>query len=113
MRQNTKDKSSPNAKSSSLYFKIKTIHTYRMKSWIIYILECADGTYYTGITNNFEKRIADHNNGAGAKYTRSRTPVTLKYSEKCEDRSAASKREYALKQLSRAQKKALISKHQD
>lgn len=77
-------------------------------AWCVYILRCSDNTLYTGITNNLEKRIAAHNSGKGAKYTKSRRPVKLVYSENCADRSAASKREYAIKQLRRAEKEKLI-----
>ena len=66
-----------------------------------YIVECKDGTLYTGWTNNLEKRIADHNNGRGAKYTRARNPVTLVYYETFEVKQEAMKREYAIKHLSR------------
>lgn len=73
-----------------------------------YIVECADGTLYSGWTNDLEKRIAAHNAGQGAKYTRSRRPVTLKYYEEFADRSEALRRECALKRLSHAEKQALI-----
>ncbi len=72
--------------------------------WVCYLLRCADGTLYCGITNGLGKRIAVHNAGEGAKYTRSRTPVQLVYSEACSDKSAALKRERAIKRLPRAQK---------
>ena len=75
-----------------------------------YIVECADGTLYSGWTNDLEKRIAAHNAGQGAKYTRSRRPVTLRYFEEFEDKSEALRRECALKKLSRAKKQALIEK---
>ena len=75
--------------------------------WVVYILECADGTLYTGITNDLEKRIAAHEDGTGAKYTKGRGPFTLLYREECENRSAASKRELAIKKLSRAEKISL------
>ena len=75
-----------------------------------YIVECADGTLYSGWTNDLEKRIAAHNAGQGAKYTRSRRPVTLRYYEEFEDKSEALRRECALKKMSRAKKKALIEK---
>lgn len=75
-----------------------------------YILECADGTLYSGWTNDLEKRIAAHNAGQGAKYTRSRRPVTLRYYEEFEDKSEALRRECALKKMSRAKKQALIEK---
>ena len=73
-----------------------------------YIVECADGTLYSGWTNDLEKRIAAHNAGQGAKYTRSRRPVTLRYYEEFEDKNEALRREAALKKLSRAKKQALI-----
>lgn len=76
--------------------------------WFVYILECSDGTYYTGITNNLQKRIDKHNTGKGAKYTRARLPVKLVWSRECEDISTASKEEYKLKQLSRSQKESII-----
>ena len=73
-----------------------------------YIVECADGTLYSGWTNDLEKRVAAHNAGQGAKYTRSRRPVTLRYYEEFEDKSEALRREAALKKLPRAKKQALI-----
>ena len=76
-------------------------------SWCCYLLRCADGTLYCGITNDIDKRLAVHNAGEGAKYTRSRLPVMLLYSEACADRSAASKREREIKALPRAMKLAL------
>jgi putative endonuclease len=78
--------------------------------WFLYILECGDGSLYTGITNNLEKRIEAHKNGTGAKYTRGRLPLKLLYNEKCKNRSAASKREIEVKKLSRAEKLSLINK---
>lgn len=77
-------------------------------SWFCYILRCADDTLYCGITNDPAKRLAAHNAGTAAKYTRVRTPVEFVYSETCEDRSAASKREMAIKKLTRVKKLALI-----
>lgn len=74
----------------------------------VYILKCRDGSLYTGWTNNIEKRLAAHNSGAGAKYTKGRGPVTLVYLEKLPDRSAALRREAAIKKLTRQQKKDLI-----
>lgn len=73
-----------------------------------YILECADGTLYSGWTNNLEKRLATHNAGRGAKYTRSRLPVKLRYYEAFEDKNEALRRECALKKLAHAEKLALI-----
>ncbi|MBR5910197.1 MAG: GIY-YIG nuclease family protein [Schwartzia sp.] len=74
----------------------------------VYIVECADGTLYSGWTNDLEKRIAAHNAGDGAKYTRSRRPVKLRYYETFEEKSKALRRECALKKLTRAEKIALI-----
>lgn len=82
-------------------------------SWCVYMLRCRDGTLYTGSTNDLTRRLAAHNAGTGAKYTRSRLPVTLAYTEPCADRSTALRREYALKQLTRAEKEALIRQSQD
>ncbi len=76
--------------------------------YYVYILRCRDGTLYTGITPDVEKRLAAHNSGKGAKYTRSRTPVVLVYREPQPDKSAALKREIAIKKLTRAQKLQLI-----
>lgn len=73
-----------------------------------YILECKDGTYYTGWTNNLEKRLKDHNEGKGAKYTRARRPVVLAYYEEFETKEEAMQREYAIKQMKRSEKAALI-----
>lgn len=78
-------------------------------TWTVYILRCADNTYYIGCTNDLVKRLATHNAGTGAKYTRSRTPVTVVYSESADSRSTAQAREYALKQLSRAEKEKMIA----
>lgn len=81
------------------------------KPWVVYIVSCADNTLYTGITTDLERRIDEHNDASpkskGAKYTRARQPVTLKHSESFENRSVASKREYEIKSLSRAEKLAL------
>ena len=77
--------------------------------WYLYILECSDGTLYTGITDHVERRIAAHNLDRGAKYTRGRTPVVLRYVEECVDRSAALRREHVVKQLSRRSKLSLCN----
>jgi putative endonuclease len=76
-------------------------------TWTCYLLQCADNTLYCGITNDLTKRLAAHNSGEGAKYTRGRTPVKLFYSEPCADKSSALKRELEIKSLSRAGKLAL------
>lgn len=73
-----------------------------------YILECCDGSYYTGWTNNLEKRIADHNAGRGAKYTKSHLPVKLVYFETFDVKEEAMRREYQIKQMTRKQKEKLI-----
>jgi putative endonuclease len=74
-----------------------------------YILECADGTFYTGWTTDLERRVKTHNAGRGAKYTKLRRPVRLVYAERQPNRSTAQKREHAIKRLSRAKKLALIN----
>ena len=74
-----------------------------------YILECADGTLYCGWTNDLEKRVQAHNAGKGAKYTKTRRPVVLKYHEIFSTKREAMKREWALKQLSRKEKLQLIA----
>ncbi len=74
-----------------------------------YIVKCNDGTYYTGWTTNLEKRVKAHNEGKGAKYTRTRGPVELVYYEEYEDKIEAMRREYAIKQLTRKQKEKLIA----
>ena len=79
-------------------------------SWWVYILECRDGTLYTGCTDDVPRRLAAHNAGNGAKYTRGRTPVLLRYCEEQPDRSAALRREAAIKRLTRKEKQALITK---
>ncbi len=77
--------------------------------WYVYILECSDKTLYTGITNNLEKRLEQHNHGQeAAKYTRARRPVKCVYQEIQANRSEATKREMAIKQLKRAEKIKLI-----
>lgn len=77
--------------------------------YYVYILQCADGTLYTGSTNDPVRRAAVHNSGKGAKYTRSRLPVKLVYQEEAKDWSAALRREAAIKKLTRAEKKTLIA----
>ena len=76
--------------------------------WYVYILECADRTLYTGITNNLQQRLKNHNDGTAARYTRGRGPVRIVYHEIQEDRSEASRREMQIKKLTRAEKLALI-----
>lgn len=78
--------------------------------YMVYILKCADGTYYTGITTDPARRLREHNRGTAAKYTRpaARRPVAMVYQERLSGRSAALRREYAVKQMSRAEKEGLI-----
>lgn len=81
----------------------------RNGSWSVYMVRCSDGTLYTGITNDLEKRIAAHNSAKdGARYTRSRRPVTLVYAEEAGSKSAAARLEYQIKRLPRSKKKSLI-----
>ena len=79
-----------------------------MDKWFVYIVECSDNTYYTGIAKDVEKRIEKHNSGKGAKYTKNRTPVKLLNCWEFENRSEASKEEYRIKQLTRKQKEELV-----
>ncbi|MFW5972023.1 MAG: GIY-YIG nuclease family protein [Bacillota bacterium] len=73
-----------------------------------YILQCADGTYYTGYTTDLERRVKEHNDGTGAKYTRGRLPVVIVYYEKYKTKSKAMKRECEIKSLSRKEKEDII-----
>ena len=77
--------------------------------WYLYILRCGDGTLYTGITNDIEKRLEAHRTGKGAKYTRGRGPLELIYQETCESHSHALKRELEVKKLPREKKERLVS----
>ena len=78
--------------------------------WHVYMVRCSDGTLYTGITNDLEKRIEAHNSGKdGARYTRSRGPVKLVYSEEAGTKSAAAKLEYKIKKMTREKKMKLVS----
>ena len=77
-------------------------------NWFVYILRCSDGSYYTGYTNDMEKRLDVHNIGQGAKYTRSRRPCKVVFTEQQETKSDALKREAQIKKLSRKKKEALI-----
>ena len=76
--------------------------------YYVYMLKCADGSLYTGYTNDLQKRVDAHNSGRGAKYTKSRLPVRLVYSEEHESKSSALKREAEIKKLTRSQKERLI-----
>lgn len=77
-------------------------------SWFVYMLRCGDGTLYTGVTDDVPRRLAAHRAGKGAKYTRGRGPLELVYQEQVPDRSAALRREYQIKRLSRQEKEKLI-----
>ena len=77
--------------------------------WTVYMLECADKTLYTGITNNLDRRLAEHEAGKGARYTKGRGPFRLVYSENCAGRAEASRRETAIKLLGRAEKLQLFA----
>tara|TARA_R110001592_G_scaffold58770_1_gene177842 strand:- start:7038 stop:7295 length:258 start_codon:yes stop_codon:yes gene_type:complete len=84
-----------------------------MKDYFVYIVECVDGTYYTGITTDIERRTMEHNfSFKSAKYTRSRRPVKLVYSRKVGNRSEASKEEYRIKKLRRSKKIDMINQQQ-
>lgn len=76
--------------------------------WYAYLLRCADGTYYAGVTTDPARRCAQHNAGTGARYTRSRLPVEVVYLEPCPDRSTALRRELAIKRMPRASKQQLV-----
>ena len=79
-----------------------------MADYVVYILECSDGTLYTGCTAHLEKRLRQHNSGKGAKYTRSRRPVRIAYRERLRQRAEALRREYQIKRMSRSEKLLLI-----
>ncbi len=79
---------------------------------MLYILRCKDGTLYTGITNNLERRVSQHNKGTASRYTRSRLPARLVYRERCRDRSSALKKECRMKALARKDKEEYIKARQ-
>lgn len=81
--------------------------------WCVYMVECADGSYYTGVANDVHRRVHEHNHSArAAKYTRVRRPVKLVWWEAHENRASACRREWAIKQFSRAKKQALLNVHE-
>ena len=80
------------------------------RKWFVYILNCADGTLYTGITNDLDRRIKAHNAGTASKYTRVRRPVSIMYSEEVETKGDALRRELQIKRLTRSEKMAIIMK---
>ncbi len=81
-------------------------------SWYVYMVRCRDSSLYTGYTDDVDRRAAVHNAGKGAKYTRSRGPVAVVYREECPDKSAALRREWAIKHLTRREKEALVSAYE-
>ena len=83
-----------------------------MKEWLVYILRCQDDTLYTGITNDLKNRLQAHKEKRGARYTRARLPVTLVYQENASSRSQASRREAAIKKLTRQKKLNLIERNE-
>jgi putative endonuclease len=78
--------------------------------WHLYILKCSDNTFYTGVTNNLERRLGMHNDGRASRYTRSRLPVILIYQERCRNKSSALKKECRIKSLSRKEKEEYVHK---
>ena len=76
-------------------------------AWTVYLARCADGSFYTGITTDPLRRVAEHNAGTGAAYTRARLPIALVYAEPAADRAAALRREHAIRRLSRGEKERL------
>jgi putative endonuclease len=77
--------------------------------WFLYILECCDGSFYTGVTTDIDRRLREHQEGTASRYTRTRRPVTLAYREECGSRSLSLARECAVKSLSRRRKEELVS----
>jgi len=85
-----------------------------MCDWIVYILQCRDGTFYTGITTDVDRRLHEHNStGRAAKYTRSRRPVELVYQIACKTRSEATRTEYQIRKLARVKKQVLIANYKE
>jgi len=89
------------------------VKTNQVSAYFCYMVECADGSLYTGWTTDPERRIKEHNAGRGALYTKWRRPVNLTYLEEVEDRSTAQRREIAIKKLTRQRKLALIEEYQN
>ena len=79
-------------------------------TWTVYVARCRDGSLYTGVTTDPDRRLAEHNSGCGGSYTRSRIPVVMVYWESAKDRSGALRREGAIKRLSRGQKEELVAR---
>jgi len=78
-------------------------------NWFVYMVRCRTGQLYTGITSNIKRRLEEHNRGIGSKFTQGRRPVKLVYKESCRDRSSATKREIAIKRMTRVDKLLLIA----
>ena len=89
---------------------MKSLPPSQSSCWLVYLLRCRDGSLYTGITNDLPKRLTAHAVGKASRYTRSRLPVTLAYTEPQPSKSAALKREAAIKRLRRAQKERLMAR---
>ncbi len=81
------------------------------RGWYVYIVRCSDKSLYTGVTSDIQRRLKEHNSGKGGRYTKSRAPVTLVYSEAYKTKSEALSRESQIKRWSRAKKKALIEQN--
>jgi len=81
-----------------------------MSKWIVYIVRCADGTLYTGITTDLSERLATHNAGKGAKYTRTRRPVVLVWKKAARNESAARRQEAKIKKMTRAEKEIMLAR---
>jgi predicted GIY-YIG superfamily endonuclease len=79
----------------------------KRKQWLVYLLRCRDGSFYTGITNDLSKRLPAHQQGKASRYTRSRLPVRLVYVESAANRSAATRRELMIKRMSQSEKKKM------
>ena len=92
--------------------KGKTIlgKTINSRQWLVYILRCGDGSFYTGITNDLPRRLQAHQDGIASRYSRSRLPVKLVYLESAANRSVATKRELTIKQMSRREKEMLMKR---
>ena len=83
----------------------------KKKPWSLYILSCRDGSFYTGVTNNMERRLKMHRSGRASRYTRTRRPLTIIYQETCTTRTKALVREFQVKALPRTKKEALIESY--
>lgn len=87
---------------------VRGMKTEQKEPWFLYILECRDGSFYTGVTKDIERRLTEHNAGKASRYTRTRLPVCLRYQEDCSSRAEALVRECEVKALPRTKKEALI-----